>query len=75
MDLVFVNSEKSYRYKESLGNKVNMFYLEIVRNSQMCFLIFGKAYFKKFKEKVHHASSARLLRRISADEHLEAMRM
>lgn len=52
MGLIFVNSRKSCRYKESLyRNKVNIFYLEIVRNNQMCFLDFGKTYFKKFKEK------------------------
>lgn len=48
MGLIFVSSEKSCTCKESYGNKVNTFYFEIVRNSQMCFL---KAYFKIFKEK------------------------
>lgn len=51
MGLIFVNSEKSCRDKESYGKKVNIFYFEIGRNSQMCFLVFGKAYFKKFKKK------------------------
>lgn len=76
MGLVFVNSRKSCRYKESLyGNKVNIFYLEIVRNNQMCFLDFGKTYFKKIQRKVHHASSVRLLRSKNSDEQLEAMRV
>ena len=49
MGLIFVSSGKSCRYKENYGNKVNIFYLEIMSSSQMCFLGFGKTYFKNSK--------------------------
>lgn len=70
MGLIFVSGEKSCRCKESYGKKVNIFYFKIVRNSQMCFLVFGKAYFKKNQRKVHHVSHPDYWEAENANEHL-----